>query len=98
MGAQRLPRKPLAAIRGVPLVVRTAQQGQKFLRSLNSKDFFGKLTVATDHTEIFDTCKEHDVPVVMTDPDLPSGSDRVLQAAKMLEFPQQAQPSLLLNL
>ncbi len=98
MGAQRLPRKPLAAIRGVPLVVRTAQQGQKFLNSLDSNDFFGKLTVATDHSEIFDTCKEHDIPVVMTDEDLPSGSDRVLQAAKNLQFPKQQKPSLLLNL
>jgi len=37
--------------------------------------------VATDHDEIFNHCESYDIPVVMTDAALASGSDRALAAA-----------------
>ncbi len=38
--------------------------------------------IATDHADIMEHCREHDLPAVMTAPELPSGSDRALAAAK----------------
>ena len=98
MGAQRLPRKPLATIRGVPLVVKTAQLGIRFLNSLDSKHFNSRCAVATDHELIYEACQQHNIPVVMTEKDLASGSDRVLQAANKLDFEGGFEPDLLLNL
>lgn len=98
MGAQRLPRKPLAEIGGVPLIVKTAQLGQRFLKTLDPSHYTAQMTVATDHRDIFDMCEKYDLPVVMTDPDLPSGSDRVLQAASRMEEANGFKPTLLLNL
>lgn len=88
----------MAEIGGVPLIVKTAQQGQKFLKTLDKRRFDTQMTVATDHPEIFNVCKNHQLPVVMTDSDLPSGSDRVLQAAAQLEKENGFKATLLLNL
>jgi 3-deoxy-manno-octulosonate cytidylyltransferase (CMP-KDO synthetase) len=98
MGAQRLPRKPLAEIGGVPLIVKTAQQGQQFLKTLDTQRYTSQMTVATDHPEIFNACKDFHLPVVMTDRELPSGSDRVLQAAAQLKEDTGFEATLLLNL
>jgi len=98
MGATRLPHKPLAEIGDLPLVVRTAQLGLKFLNSLPQNKYKTVLAVATDHQDIFDVCQQHGITAVMTDPDLPSGSDRVLAAADILQQDQGFEADLLLNL
>lgn len=69
----RFPGKPLADIGGVPMLLRTA----------NIARTVGAFVVATDDARIEDFCTAHDLPVVMTDPDLPSGSDRAKAAADM---------------
>lgn len=43
-----------------------------------------KVWLATDDQRIFDAAKKLDVPVVMTDPSHPSGSDRIMEAADHL--------------
>jgi len=74
MASTRFPGKPLAEIAGVSMVRRTA----KIAADLGDVDYL----VAPDHKEIFDHCETYDIPVVMTDAELPSGSDRALAAAK----------------
>ena len=49
-----------------------------------------KVCLATDDTRIFDAAKKLDVPVVMTDPDHPSGSDRIKEAADILGFEDES--------
>lgn len=43
-----------------------------------------KVCLATDDERIFTAAKKLDVPVVMTDPNHPSGSDRIKEAADIL--------------
>lgn len=45
----------------------------------------GDYVIATDDARIEDFCAEHGLPVVMTDPKLPSGSDRAKAAADMFD-------------
>ena len=69
----RFPGKPLAPIAGVPMLLRTAEVARAV----------GPFVVATDDARIQDFCDAHDLPCVMTDPDLPSGSDRARAAARL---------------
>lgn len=74
-GSTRLPAKPLLKINGKPLlewVIRGVQEAQTLT----------DLVVATDHTEIAQLAKNLGVRAVMTDSDLPSGSDRVWAVAQ----------------
>jgi 3-deoxy-manno-octulosonate cytidylyltransferase (CMP-KDO synthetase) len=71
----RFPGKPLAEIGGVPMLQRTADVARQI----------GSFVVATDDTRIKDFCTAHNLPVVMTDPELPSGSDRAKAAADMFD-------------
>jgi len=77
MASKRFPGKPLAKIAGISMLRRTAQIASK----IKSADF----VVATDHPSIIEHCDEFNLPVVMTDPDLPSGSDRALAAAEIFD-------------
>ena len=71
----RFPGKPLVEIGGVAMLERTA----------NVARAVGAFVVATDDTRIKDFCTSRDIPVVMTDPDLPSGSDRAKVAADLFD-------------
>lgn len=75
MASTRFPGKPLAKIAGISMLRRTA----KIAADLDDADY----VVATDHDQIREHCELHDIPVVITDADLPSGSDRALAAAKL---------------
>ncbi len=72
-GAQRFPGKPLAPILGKPMIQWVIEGAQK-------SKLIKKIIVATDDQRIADACSSFPVKVVMTDPDLPSGSDRVYAA------------------
>ena len=69
----RFPGKPLAEIGGVPMLARTAEVARAV----------GPFVVATDDVRISQFCERTGLPCVMTDPDLPSGSDRALAAADL---------------
>jgi len=73
----RFPQKPLHLIAGHSLLARVAA----IARSCAEADANVSYVVATDHQAIAAHAKEIDAPVVMTDPDLPSGTDRALAAA-----------------
>lgn len=74
-GAQRFPGKPLAAILGRPMI-------EWVVEGVSQSSLIQKIIVATDHEDIAKACENLPVEVVMTDSDLPSGSDRVFQAVK----------------
>jgi 3-deoxy-manno-octulosonate cytidylyltransferase (CMP-KDO synthetase) len=76
--SERFPGKPLAPIAGVPMVVRVLQNIQQ-ARSLD--DVF----VATDDERIAAAVGDAGGRVVMTAPELPSGSDRVWAALADIE-------------
>lgn len=75
LGSSRFPAKLLHNIAGKPLLYWPVESALK-AQSLNS------VIVATDSPEIKESLKNHPIKVIMTDSDLPSGSDRVWQAVK----------------
>ena len=77
MAATRLPGKPLADIEGVPMIVRV-------LRRALAADI-GPVAVAAGDSEIVSAVEAAGGRAVLTDPDLPSGSDRILAALAALD-------------
>ncbi|PKQ05591.1 MAG: 3-deoxy-manno-octulosonate cytidylyltransferase [Alphaproteobacteria bacterium HGW-Alphaproteobacteria-11] len=72
MASMRLPGKPLADIAGAPMIV------QVWRRAMEAG--IGRVVVAAAEAEIADAVRVVGGEAVLTDPDLPSGSDRVWQA------------------
>jgi 3-deoxy-manno-octulosonate cytidylyltransferase (CMP-KDO synthetase) len=77
MAASRLPGKPLADIAGKPMVL------QVFERAREAN--VGPVLIATDDVRILDFIKAAGGEAVMTDPNLPSGSDRTYAAAEIFD-------------
>jgi 3-deoxy-manno-octulosonate cytidylyltransferase (CMP-KDO synthetase) len=76
LGSTRLPRKPLADIAGLPMVVRVARQA-----SLSQAS---KVVVAADHTDIVAACTAHGVTALLTRTDHATGSDRLAECCELL--------------
>lgn len=76
LASTRLPRKPLADLGGVPMIVRVAQQA--------ARSGAQRVAVATDAPEIQQACSRHGVEALLTRPDHPSGSDRLAEACEQL--------------
>ena len=77
MAATRLPGKPLADINGLPMILRVAEQARAAE--------IGDVILAVGDKEIAEVAEQADYRYVMTDPDLPSGSDRVHAALQTLD-------------
>ncbi len=77
MAATRLPGKPLADIAGVPMIVRVLRCAQAA--------GVGPAAVAAGDPEIVAVVEAAGGRAVLTDPDLPSGSDRILAALAQLD-------------
>ncbi len=77
MAATRLPDKPLADISGLPMIVRVLRQAEKAGG--------GPVLVAAGDQEIVDVVKAAGGLAVLTDPNLPSGSDRILAALELFD-------------
>ena len=77
MAASRLPGKPLADIGGQPMIVRVLRQAERVA--------VGAVAVAAGEAEIAEAVRAAGGQAVLTDPDLPSGSDRVLAALGALD-------------
>ncbi len=75
LASTRLPRKVLREIAGKPLVVHVWEAARR------SRDLTDVL-VATDAGEVVEACGRWGVPVVMTSPDHPVGTDRVWEVAQ----------------
>ncbi len=72
LASTRLPNKPLADIGGKPMIVRVME------RALAAD--IGPVVVAAAEAEIVEAVRAAGGDAVLTDPDLPSGSDRIMAA------------------
>ena len=77
MAATRLPNKPLADIGGVPMIVRVLRQAEAAGA--------GPVAVAAGDPEIVAAVEAAGGRAVLTDPALPSGSDRIRAALEALD-------------
>jgi 3-deoxy-manno-octulosonate cytidylyltransferase (CMP-KDO synthetase) len=77
MASTRLPDKPLADIGGVPMIVRV------WARAVAAR--LGPVVVAAGEAEIVQAVESAGGRAVLTDPDLPSGSDRIWAALGMID-------------
>ncbi|HEY2658570.1 MAG TPA: 3-deoxy-manno-octulosonate cytidylyltransferase [Caulobacteraceae bacterium] len=77
MAATRLPGKPLARIGGIPMILRALRQAQAA--------GVAPVVVAAGDQEIVDLIQAEGGRAVLTDPALPSGSDRILAALAVLD-------------
>jgi 3-deoxy-manno-octulosonate cytidylyltransferase (CMP-KDO synthetase) len=77
MAATRLPDKPLAQIGGTPMIVRV-------LRCAEAAGA-GAVAVAAGDPQIVEAVRAAGGNAVLTDPNLPSGSDRILAALAQLD-------------
>jgi len=77
MAATRLPGKPLADIDGAPMIVRVLRQAEAA--------GVGPAAVAAGEAEIVAAVQAAGGRAVLTDPGLPSGSDRILAALAELD-------------
>lgn len=76
LASTRLPRKPLADIGGLPMIVRVARRA--------AESSAAAVVVAADHVDIAAACEAHGVRVVLTRPDHATGSDRLAEACERL--------------
>ena len=72
MASTRLPGKPLIPIDGIPMIQRVWQQA--------IKSNIGEVFVACSEIEVHDLIVSNGGKAIMTDPNLPSGTDRVHSA------------------
>ena len=77
LAATRLPDKPLAQIGGAPMIVRVLRQAQ----AANA----GPVAVAAGDAAIVEAVRAAGGTAVLTDPALPSGSDRIMAALAALD-------------
>lgn len=76
LASTRLPRKPLADIGGVPMVVRVAQRAQASAAE--------RVIVAADDDEVVAACRAHRIEAILTSTDHETGTDRLAEAAGAL--------------
>lgn len=79
LASTRLPNKPLADIAGMPMIVQVSARAEE--------SGVPSLAVATGDQAIFEVMQKERprIPVQLTDPDLPSGTDRICAALKILD-------------
>jgi len=78
-GSTRFPGKPLAPLRGIPLIQHVYENAVK-------AKLVEKTVVATDSQEIMETVKSFGGTAVMTGTEHPSGTDRIAEVARELRY------------
>lgn len=81
LGSTRFPNKPLVDIKGKTMIERVCQQG--------AKAGISEIIVACSEIEVKEIVEQAGYQAVMTDPDLPSGTDRIYAALEQLKPEQQ---------
>jgi 3-deoxy-manno-octulosonate cytidylyltransferase (CMP-KDO synthetase) len=77
LASTRLPNKPLADIAGAPMIVQVMRRSEEA--------GIGRVVIAAAEAEIVEAVTAAGGEAVLTDPDLPSGSDRVFQALEAVD-------------
>ncbi len=75
LASTRLPRKPLRAIAGRPMI-------EHVYRSVAASPLLNEAIVATDAAEIYDFCRTNGMRAALTSPECRSGTDRVREVAQ----------------
>jgi len=78
LSSTRLSRKVLRLIAGRPMV-------EWVWRAATASGLMDPVLVATDSEEVAAVCRERSIPVAMTSPQCPSGSDRVREVATQID-------------
>lgn len=86
LNSSRFPRKVLTPIDGIPMIVHVLKRAQR----LN----LGECYVACCSEEIKEIVEQHGGKAILTDPDLPSGTDRVFAALQTIS----EKPDIVVNL
>lgn len=76
MSSSRLKNKPLADIAGKPMVVRTAERALQCGAEA--------VYVACDDPAIAQACADNNIQAILTDPNCPTGTDRLAEAVEKL--------------
>jgi 3-deoxy-manno-octulosonate cytidylyltransferase (CMP-KDO synthetase) len=79
LGATRLPNKPLRLLGGQPLILRVWQR----VHALGAADL---CVIATDSPQVASVAEAAGAPCVLTDPDHPSGTDRVAEVVALQRY------------
>jgi len=82
LASTRLPNKPLADLKGKPMIVRVAERAR-----LSGA---ARIIVATDHDSILAACVQHGIEACLTRADHPSGTDRIAEVARALDLAPDA--------
>lgn len=77
LGSTRLPNKPLAEIAGLPMIVQVWRRAREA--------GVGPVVVACAEPAIADAVRAAGGEAVLTDPDLPSGTDRIFAALRAVD-------------
>ncbi len=77
MASSRLPGKALLDINGKTMIERVYQNAKEVMK--------GDVIVACGDQEIVDECNRIGAKVILTDPSLPSGTDRIAAALKQID-------------
>ena len=77
MASSRLPNKPLININGKTMIQRVYENVKKTVP--------GDVVVAAGDQAIVDECKKFGAKAILTDPSLPSGTDRISAALKEID-------------
>lgn len=77
LGSTRLPGKVLAEIAGLPMIIHVLKRGQEA--------GLGPVAVACGEAEVAEQVSRHGGIAILTDPALPSGSDRIHAALNELD-------------
>eukprot|EP00439_Symbiodinium_sp_Y106_P088511 s1_g1047.t1 len=77
LASTRLPDKPLADIAGAPMIVQVMRRSEEA--------GIGRVVIAAAEKEIVEAVEQAGGEAVLTDPDLPSGSDRVYEALNKVD-------------
>jgi 3-deoxy-manno-octulosonate cytidylyltransferase (CMP-KDO synthetase) len=78
LSSTRLSRKVLRTLAGRPMV-------EWVWRAATASGLMNPVVVATDSDEVAAVCRQRSIPVVMTSPTCPSGSDRVREVASQID-------------
>jgi 3-deoxy-manno-octulosonate cytidylyltransferase (CMP-KDO synthetase) len=78
LSSMRLSRKVLRVIAGRPMV-------EWVWRAATASGLMDPVVVATDSEEVAGVCRERGIPVAITSPECPSGSDRVREVARQID-------------
>ena len=88
MASSRFPGKPMVKIHGIPMIQRVWQQ------AVNSN--IGDVVVACSENEVFDLITNLGGMAILTNPNLPSGTDRIYSA--LTQMPKHNEFDFVINL